>query len=158
MSSPWIAPALQKQLDELTEAQVFIATLYGEVRSEPVEGIVAVAAVVRNRVNDGRWGKDYRRACLAPWQFSCWNPVGGVRNHDKVAALVKQMSERMSVTDPQVRELAYLAHGFLGGFLRDPVSGATHYHVATMQPRPKWARDQVPVAQKGHHVFYAGIR
>jgi len=156
MAEPWIAPALP--VDALTDAQVFIVTLYGEARSEPVEGIVAVGSCVRNRVQDGRWGKDYRAVCLAPWQFSCWSPKGGVRNFDRVSALVRTMAEKKVITDTVVRELTYLAHGFIANFIRDTVKGATHYHVATMQPRPRWAQDVMPVVQRASHVFYAGVK
>ena len=159
MSKPWLAPDVQADLAGLTEAQVAICTLYGEARSEPLEGIVAVANVLRNRVQDGRWGADYRAVCLAPWQFSCWTPVGGQRNYERVLALVRQMRAATPITDAGVRELTYIMHGVLrDGWLRDTVRGATHYHVAAMQPRPAWAQTVAPVKQVGHHVFYTGIR
>lgn len=157
--APWIAPALAPLLDKLTEAQIAIATLYGEARSEPIEGIVAVANVLRNRVKDGRWGGDYRSVSLAPWQFSCWNVAGGARNHDRVVTLVRQFAGKQTVTDAAVRELTYVMHGIVNdGWLRDTVKGACHYHVATMQPRPKWAQAVAPVCQRASHVFYAGIK
>jgi len=157
MKEPWISPALQPFVDQLTDPQVFIVTLYGEARSEPVEGIIAVASCVRNRVQDGRWGKSYRAVCLAPWQFSCWSPKGGTRNFDRVSTLVRTMAEKKAVTDPVIRELAYFAHGFIHDLIRDTVKGSTHYHTATLQPRPKWAQDVVPAVQRASHVFYAGV-
>jgi spore germination cell wall hydrolase CwlJ-like protein len=154
---PWIAPELAPVVAQLDDAQVCIVTLYGEARSESLDGIVAVGNVVRNRVADGRWGSTYRAVCLAPWQFSCWNPAGGSRNYDRVATLVRSLAAG-EASDPVVRELTYLAHGLIRpGWLRDNVQGATHYHTATLTPRPAWARTVAPVVQRGSHVFYAGV-
>ncbi len=156
---PWITPEVQALLATITDPQVTIATVYGEARSEPIEGMIAVANVIRNRVHDPRWGQTYRSVCLAPWQFSCWNAVGGGRNLDRVVALVRQFAQKQTITDPVVRELTYLVHGIVhDGWLRDTTKGATHYHVATMQPRPQWAQAQTPTCQRASHVFYAGVK
>jgi N-acetylmuramoyl-L-alanine amidase len=158
-TKPWIDPELQPLVDQLTDAQVAIATLYGEARSESIDGVVGVANVLRNRVSKRYRGQDYRTVCLADWQFSCWNRIGGGRNHEEVVALVRKFAAKQPITDPVVRELTYLAHGILNaGWLRDTVKGACHYHVATMLPRPKWAQGVVPVCQRGSHVFYEGVK
>ena len=41
----------------LDDAQVIALTLYGEARGEGVEGRIAVANVIRNRLTSGRWGE-----------------------------------------------------------------------------------------------------
>lgn len=153
--STWIDAALP--VDALSEHQVFLVTLYGEARSEPIEGLIAVACCVRNRVQSGYRGRTYHEVCLAPWQFSCWNPAGGARNYERVAALVRRLAEGEPVTDPALRETAYLAAGVMKGFVRDTVKGSRHYHVAKMGERPAWARDRVPTVQRGSHVYYAGV-
>ena len=152
----WIDPALP--LAPLTDQQVLLVTLYGEARSEPVEGLIAVGCVIRNRVLAKQRGRTYREVCLSPWQFSCWNPKGGQRNYDRVATLVKRLAAGEAVTDPAVREIAYLAAGLMKDYIRDTVKGATHYHTATLQPRPEWARDVAPAVQRGSHVFYVGVK
>ena len=45
----WIAPDLKAVLDRLTDVQILALTLFGEARSEPIEGIVGVGCVIRNR-------------------------------------------------------------------------------------------------------------
>jgi N-acetylmuramoyl-L-alanine amidase len=158
-TEPWIEPGLGFLLEQLTEAQVATATLYGEVRSEPIEGVIAVANVIRNRVLKQYRGETYREVCLAPWQFSCWNRAGGGRNHEKVVELVRKFAGKQQISDAVVRELTYVVHGILNdGWLRDTVKGACHYHVATMLPRPKWAQNVAPVCQRGSHVFYEGVK
>jgi hypothetical protein len=50
------------------------ATIWGEARSEPLAGRIAVGWVVRNRAADpGWWGKDVRTCCLSPAQFSAYS-------------------------------------------------------------------------------------
>jgi N-acetylmuramoyl-L-alanine amidase len=158
-TDPWIEPGLAFLLEQLTEAQVATVTLYGEARSEPIEGMVAVANVLRNRVLKQYRGVTYRDICLASHQFSCWNRAGGGRNHEEVVSLVRKFAGKQPIVAPVVRELTYLMHGVINdGWLRDTVKGACHYHVATMLPRPKWAQGVVPVCQRGSHVFYEGVK
>lgn len=148
---------------KLSETQILAVTLYGEARSEPVEGVIAVASVIRNRVNadlgnDGKadwWGEGFKGVCLARRQFSCWAPEGGPGNFAKVEALVTKLSAGDAVTDARYIECAWIATGVIKGWCRDTVKGATHYHTVQMIPRPSWAQALVPVTQVRNHLFYA---
>lgn len=139
----------------LTEHQYVALTLWGETRGEPLIGKIAVACVIRNRLSP-RW-PTYRAVCLAPWQFSCWRPEGGAANHAALMAL----ADRVATGDegpPVYRECLWIAEGLIDGRLRDITKGATHYYAPhAMRPRgkvPKWAVNQIPVAEVGSHVFY----
>lgn len=148
-------------LARLTDAQIVAVTLYGECRSEPIEGIIAVANVIKNRVQadlggDQKpdwWGEGWRGVCLKPWQFSCWHPEGGEGNHAKVRELVTALLAG-PVTDRQYVECAAVATCIMRDWFRDNTKGSDHYHVATMIPRPTWAKGRVPVTQVAKHVFY----
>jgi hypothetical protein len=149
----------------LSDVQVVACTLYGEARSEPTEGILAVACVIRNRVktdygNDQKpdwWGEGYRGVCLKKWQFSCWLPEGGEANHARLAKLVESLKAG-PVTDERYKECAWIATGVVNDWVRDVTHGADHYHAAAMTPRPKWADGRVPLNHlhppKPGHVFY----
>lgn len=159
MTLDWLPPEMRPLVEQASEAQRVAATLWAEARSEPVQGIVAVANVIRNRVkNPGWWGKSYSGVCLAKDQFSCWSPKGGQRNYDRLLGLMQLFAAGTPITDPGQRECIGIAHLVLGDYLRDNVKGATHYHSAVMTPRPTWAKGHVPVVQVGGHSFYAGIR
>ncbi len=158
MAEPWIRPDLAVMLGGLTEEQVAVCTVYGEARSEPPEGIIAVAWAIRHRVESGRWGATYQSVCLAPWQFSCWSVKGGEGNHQRVVALVEQMARGVPVDEAAAKQVAFLTHGVIKGYLKDTIKGAMHYHTVSLTPRPKWAQSVVPVAQRGAHVFYAGVK
>ena len=165
MTLDWLPPEMRPLVEQATEAQRLAATLWGEARSEPVQGIVAVANVVRNRVQmdlqgDGRpdwWGEGYSAVVMKPAQFSCWSPTGGARNYQRVLSLMQQFAAGHPITDPTVRECIGVAHLTIGHYLRDNTKGSTHYHAAAMTPRPKWARGLTPAVQHGNHVFYAGV-
>ena len=146
----------------LSDIQVLACTLYGEARSEPTEGILAVACVIRNRVKadiggDTKpdwWGEGYRGVCLKKWQFSCWLPEGGAGNHQKLANLVEDLKQGKA-TDNRFKECAWIATGIVNEWGRDITNGADHYHVAGMTPRPAWAQAHLPIKQVAKHVFYA---
>ena len=149
----------------LSDVQVLACTLYGEARSEPTEGIIAVACVIRNRSRidihgDGKpdwWGEGVRGVCLAPKQFSCWLPEGGAGNHQKLANLVAELKQGKA-TDSRFKECAWIATGVINDWCRDVTGGADHYHVAGMTPRPKWAANVVPIKQVAKHVFYRLVK
>lgn len=141
----------------LSDFEAFWLTLWAEVRGEPIEGIVAVASVIRNRVGK-RFGASYRAVCLAPNQFSCWNP-GDDRNHvllmERARLVVGDYAERSTQPlDPMTRQLKYLAQGIMNGDLLDSTAGADHYLTKTrFQSRPpEWAVDRTATFI-GAHAF-----
>lgn len=140
----------------LTDTDVLAATLWGEARGEPIEGKIAVACVIRNRLATGRWGKTYTSVCRATKQFSCWNSSEDA-NHVALMALVARVQQGDHVEDAVLDECYWVAQGVIGLDLSDRSNHATHYHVASMNPRPKWALDQSPCAVAGSHLFYRNI-
>lgn len=142
-------------LAPLPDEAIFGLTLYGEARGEPIEGLIAVACVIRNRLLDTkkRWGADYRAVCLQKAQFSCWSEAGGKANFDEVIKAATILLNN-DPAPPLLEQCAWVALGVSRGALLDTVKGSNHYHVASMQPRPSWAQSFVPVTQKGAHVFY----
>lgn len=149
----------------LSTDQVLAITLYGEARGEQVEGRIAIASVIRNRVNTDLggdqkpdwWGEDYKGVCLAPWQFSCWTPKGGEQNYAEIMSVVRAAVNGAAI-GPIMRECAWIAFGIIGGDIRDRVKGATHYYnPAAMVPKnrvPDWAKGKTPVALVGSHLFF----
>lgn len=141
----------------LPDEAIAALTLFGEVRGEPIEGQIAVAAVIRNRVRidiggDGKpdwWGEGYRGVCLKDKQFSCWNDgdAGQRAVLDEAGSLHRP--DRIS---PIYRQLAWIARGTISGDLLDTIGNATHYH--TFSVSPSWAKAMIVVAKKGRHVFY----
>lgn len=135
----------------MSDTLILARTVWGEARGEPWIGMVAVAWVIRNRVeadihDDGKpdwWGEGYPGVCLAPRQFSCW---------DDHATIGEQTPRTMPI--PYAAAAAVMADDE-----RDPTNGATHYHTiarpswAPIWP-PDWAATMRETARIGRHVFY----
>lgn len=141
----------------LSDFDAFWLTLEAECGGEPVEGQIAVASVIRNRVGK-RFGDSYRAVCLAPKQFSCWN-AGDDTNHVRLMArarlVVGDYAERSTLPDdPMRRQLKYLAQGMLNGALLDNTSGADHYLTKKLfqSTPPTWALGQT-ARFVGAHAF-----
>jgi len=130
---------------------VLARTLFGEARGEKVRGLEAVACVVVNRVEKAIrrggywWGNDVEGVCLRPWQFSCWNM------NDPNREQILQVTDTNKVFASCLR----VARRALFGGVKDPTQGATHYHRIGLLPA--WARNCIPCAEIGNHVFYKDI-
>jgi spore germination cell wall hydrolase CwlJ-like protein len=135
------------QSPEAVERDIDITarTLYGEARGQPVEGIIAVAGVIMNRVAAKRYGDGPAGVCLRPWQFSCWNAS------DPNKAIIEAVEPGNREFD-WCRLVASLA---VRGLLHDPSGQATHYH--TTGVAPDWSRGKTPCAVIGDHLFFRDI-
>ncbi len=143
-------------MTSLSALDVLALTLYGEARGEPVEGQIAVANVIRNRRRDGRWGQTYEGVCLARLQFSCWSPDGGGANYLKLVKLRELVMAGRMPADAALKACYGIALA-LDQWILDNTHGATHYHTASLHPRPAWAIDEHPIATIGGHLFYRDI-
>ncbi len=117
--------------------------IYHEARGEPLDGQVAVAQVVMNRVGDAEFpgqvcevvrqgGERPRHRC----QFSWWCDGRGDRP-DELAAWTGSKD---------------LARRILAGSVDDPTGGALWYHADSVSPA--WDMDIIRQAKIGRHVFY----
>lgn len=121
---------------------VMSRTVWAEARGEPFTGQVAVAHVLKNRLQSGRWGSSFDQVCMWPAQFSCWNV--GDPNRNKALTV--------SVSDATYLRAKGIAALVAWGDLPDPVGGAMYYF-ATSIPTPSWAKDMVTTAVIGKHRF-----
>jgi len=148
------APQPDKGVDifhSIPESQLLTLCLYGEARGEPLEGKVAVASVVVNRLKHKGWfGKTLREVILKPWQFSCFNP--GDPNRETLERIAGDFCEYLNKYEA-LRECYWVAVGFLDGWLRSNVKGATHYHNVTLIP-PNWTVGMKRIRQIGMHQFW----
>lgn len=117
------------------------ATIWGEARGESPEGMLAVACVIRNRVQDPCWwGNDWSGVCTAPKQFSCWWDRQGIR--------VRTVYEN----DPKFAKCLEIAEAVISGRAEDITGGADHYHTGAVSP--SWSKGVTPVKVIGAHRFF----
>lgn len=138
-------------------------TLIGEIRNGTLDAKVAVAHSFHNR-HLQKPEHSIAELCLAPWQYSCWIPQGGVQNNAYLMSVVSAVVAALDsgkVIGPQafphLYECMYLVEGVLNGALTDTIEGATHYYVAGTKT-PKWAEGRQPCATFGTHLFFNHIK
>jgi N-acetylmuramoyl-L-alanine amidase len=140
----------------LTDRNAFIATLWGEVRGEPLAGIVAAGCVIRNRATNPRWwGSGYRGVCLAKHQFSCW--WEDTPNTRETYAVAEALLARQPMGEQTaLSEIAWVVDGLMGSQLRDITRGADHYLTRQLYRTnpPIWAMKQTPIAEISAHCFF----
>lgn len=141
----------------LSPRDVLALTLLGEARGEPIEGKIAVACVIRNRLEfgAGRYGDSLERVCLKPKQFSCWNSSDP--NLRVLQAFAAAMAKGEAIVDPIYRECEWVADGLLKGVIQPRVGKATHYYSVTLGKPPKWAEGAQWVARVGRHLFFQDV-
>jgi spore germination cell wall hydrolase CwlJ-like protein len=116
--------------------------LYFEARGESVKGQFAVAEVILNRVDSGRYpnsvcgvvnqGAGNRNGCQ--FSFACDGHADTIREKAAYARVAK------------------VARAMMDGAPRALTGGATHFHTTNI--RPTWARRFPNTAKIGSHLFY----
>jgi N-acetylmuramoyl-L-alanine amidase len=118
-------------------------TVYGEARGDPASQ-EAIAHVILNRLNSGRFGKTIHDVVLKPKQFSAWNPTDPNR----------EVMLRTPAADPRYGKVRDLVLRALSGETPDPTGGAEFYHARGVTPKD-WDFSQLePAGEFGKHLFY----
>ena len=142
-----IAPPIRQALPivDAEERDYLIRTMVFEATGESEAGLAAVAHVILNRRDIGRWGDHVKDVVTAPWQFEPWMTR-------------RREMENLSVDDPRYRRAAQIADTVLAGETADPTAGATHFlNPVIVRARrggslPAWAQGRGhPI---GRHTFY----
>jgi N-acetylmuramoyl-L-alanine amidase len=143
----------------LSPLDALALTIYGEARSERVEGRVAVACVVRNRLKTRRYGTDAKAVCLMPRQFSCWLQHDDAHKRNFSNLIFAARALRSDLPGPAMRECVWIAGGVLDDALEDITRNATHYITRSLweSKPPRWALGLTPVIGIGAHVFFAEV-
>lgn len=136
-------------LIDLPDRVVLALLIWGESRGESVQGQIAVACVVRNRLK--RTGGRWRDICLAAEQFSCFNE--GDPNAGPIArAAVNLMT---SLPTPELAQSLWIADGVMSGVVKDNTNGSLNYLTSALLKTkpPAWAKNKTVLAVIGQHSF-----
>jgi len=131
-----------------TEQMIMARVIFGEGRSLPQKGRVAIGWVVRNRINDSRWANNYHDVILEPKQFSAFN------KYDENFEFVKNPFTDETQID-EWRECHEVARKVMQNEVEDSADGANHYF-SNFIPDPywtKWKRAKFKI-QIGNTLFY----
>lgn len=133
----------------LTSLMCAALAVYFEARGESDAGQVAVAHVIRNRIESPRYPNN---ACDVVKQGYYWNG-NPIRNMCQFSFYCDGKSDNPYDEKAWATAL-YIAK--LSGFIPDTTGGATHYH--STKVFPAWAYTGQVTATIQHHVFYKGIK
>jgi len=123
--------------------------VYFEARGEPGAGQIAVAQVIRNRVEDPRYPDN---ACAVVKQGYYWNG-NPIRNKCQFSFYCDGKSDNPRNTQSWYNAL-YIAH--LSKSVPDTTEGATHYH--STKVFPEWAYTGEITTKINKHIFYTGVK
>lgn len=143
-------------MTRLSDRDIVALTLWGEARGEHVEGRIAVACVLQNRLATLKWGSTYEAVCRAPYQFSCWNASDP--NQPTLLAMAAQLMKGATLSDRRFKECQWIADGLLTDALQPRVGFATHYYSTSLKTAPTWAATGTFVEQVGRHRFFEGVK
>jgi N-acetylmuramoyl-L-alanine amidase len=132
----------------ITALMCVATAVYFETRGEPNTGQIAVAHVIRNRIEDPRYPDN---ACDVIKQGYYWNNVP-IRNKCQFSFYCDGKSDKPKDKQAWFNAL-YIAN--LSGYIPDITDGATHYHSITVFPH--WAYTGEVTTKIHKHVFYRGI-
>lgn len=131
---------------ELSEYQkdILVRTVLGEARGEGMDGMEAVAAVIRNRTNSGQFPNDPAAVALQPSQFSVWNSGagGGKTDYNKNSDLYRRAEQAVERV--------------FSGQVPDRTNGALYYHTPAVSPNWADEANQYGTTRLGNHIFYNG--
>jgi len=121
-----------------SDFECLLEAIYWEARSETIEGMIAVANTVLNRVKTVGWPKTICGVVYQPHQFSwVFNPQREIDIHKAAFDLAKKVAAYV------------LEHDDV-----DNTDNALYYHTVDIYP-PKWTKQLVPTVTLGRHIFYA---
>lgn len=132
----------------LTSLMCVAVAIYFESRGEPVAGQVAVAHVIRNRMEDPRYPDN---ACDVVKQGYYWKGFP-IRHKCQFSFYCDGLSDNPKNLRAW-KDALYIAE--LSGYIPDTTDGATHYH--STKVFPQWAYAGEVTTKIHRHVFYKGI-
>lgn len=127
------ADGMEKEVPCLAE------NLYYEARGEPIEGIIEVANVTLNRVQDKRWPNTVCGVVHQKWQFSWTHEVNERRKRDEL-----KWRQLVSLARLMIWTDGYRFHN----------SGSTHYVNKKLHRKVWWTKKLKVSHRIGNHVFY----
>mgnify|MGYP003116086090 FL=1 len=123
--------------------------IYHEARDQPIEGQVAVAQVVMERVKSNKYPNSICEVVMQGPTYS-WSINYPIKHRcqfswycDGLSDRPKDMTAYLNSVDVAEKTL----HG-----LKNVVKGSVHYH--SVKVKPWWSKYKIRVTQIGDHIFY----
>ena len=142
------------------EVKCLADNMYWEARNQPIKGMIAVALVTMNRVDDDRYPNTVCQVVeQGPTRPSWKDPTTHypIRHRCQFSWYCDGKGDTIPKQDLDIYEVimayAYKIYQFHGSSAySDFTNGATHYHADYVHP--EWAESKEPVLTIGNHIFY----
>jgi len=151
------APLLEKPIyDDFQSTECLAMNMYHEARDQGTAGMIAVSAVVLNRVNDKRFPNSVCEVVRqGPTRPSWKNPTKSypIRNRCQFSWYCDGKSDEPKDYEAYKKALdlsSLIMHNDIK--FVDITDGATHYHADYV--KPDWAKTKVRTTEIGDHIFY----
>ena len=138
---------------DAAQQKCLATTIYGEARSEPEKGQIAVAYTLLNRAKN----KSICDVALAHKQYSIFNNNPTLR---AVATSLHLLPNQKNIIDQKSWAMAVkVAQIVMYGLSPDPTHGATHYVADKVMKLkgykyPKWTKQYKMMVAINNHKFY----
>jgi hypothetical protein len=122
-------------------------TMQAEADNQGYEGMIDVGSVIKNRVDNGAYGKGILGTIFKPGQFSSLNSITGYAGGEQ--------GQDMNFQPKQEAMMA--AKAILTGDYEDRTGGATHYYanIPGVSDEPKWAKGKEQTKIGDHYFLQA---
>lgn len=141
---------------EYTEQKCLADNIYWEARNQITKGMIGVALVTRNRVNDNRFPHSYCEVVEQGPTRTSWKNSNidiPIRHRCQFSWYCDGKSDVIPTVDLDVYDLARaIAFKIYNGEFTDFTKGATHYHADYVNP--EWASSKTKTIQIDEHIFY----
>ena len=138
------------------EVECLALNIYWEARNQPVKGMLAVAMVTRNRVNDKRFPHTYCEVVYeGPTRPSWKDPTVyyPVKNRCQFSWYCDGKADAVPVIDEDLYFIIKtMAYKIYYNKVKDITYGATHYHADYV--KPAWAKSKLKTITIANHIFY----
>jgi spore germination cell wall hydrolase CwlJ-like protein len=133
-----------------TDRDWIIRTVAGEADPNAA-GQTAVANVIRNRLESGKWGNTGQAVVLAPGQFSMWNDKTGY-----AGGAGANKGGNLSPDSSQYQNIGSIVDNVFSGQTPDPTKGALNYYAPGGMKdgkAPAWAAEMTNPITIGAQVY-----
>ena len=134
-------------LNDKERERILVQTVLGEASGEGVEGMLAVANVIKNRALSGAYPPDPKDVATQKKQFSAWNAVSEGGNNPAAT---------FPVGSPEYKEALKIVQSVFNNTMPDNTYGSLQFH--TNNITPYWADEAITegvgAMSIGNHTFY----
>ena len=139
-----------------SEEKCLADNVYFEARNQSAKGMIGVALVTRNRVNDSRFPHSYCEVVKQGPTKASWKDINvevPIRHRCQFSWYCDGKSDDIPYYDIDVYQFARtIAFKVYHGDLVDFTEGATHYHANYVNP--EWAETKTMTVVVDDHIFY----